>query len=199
MDEISKLGDLALKLENYRSRIASAMIWVTFGMIYGAMTLLGQTLFLLGFGWWVIPLAVTIAAVGSGVTYFKLMKFLPLDRETVRRWRIGAVLLFLPVLISYTLPAGAAGGMYYNTVWYPSLGLGLLLCGVYAERQKVMASTGLTMLVSSLLLLPFFSYKQTLLSITAAGLLCISMMLLIYLGASIYVFFNAQRAIHATG
>ncbi len=200
MEEMSNLGDLALKLEMYRGRIAIAMSWVIFGMIFGSLTILAQSLILLGFEWWVTPLLVAVAGLVGGIAYMRFMKFLPMNKEIKRRWRVGTLFLFIPFVVSYALLPALIDTtpLYQMVVWYPSLGLGLLLCGSYAERERVrvMTYTGALILTTSLLLLPFFSYQQTTTLIIASGLVCVSMMLLIYLTASIYIFFTAQRVIN---
>jgi len=45
---MTRLGDLALKLEKYRYNIASALAWVIFGMIFGSMNISGSSLILFG-------------------------------------------------------------------------------------------------------------------------------------------------------
>ena len=206
MEEMSKLGDLAVKLEAYRVRIATAMSWVVFGMIFGSLTVLAQSLTLLGLGWWVTPLLVAVAGLVGGAVHVRFMKFLPVDREMRRRWRIGTILLFVPFVVTYSLLPLLIDvtPLYFMVVWYPSLGLGLVLCGSYAEKAerggvRVMTYTGLLILATSSVLIILFSYQQTATLVVASGLLCVSMMLLTYLAASIYVFFTAQRVISPGG
>ncbi|RLI81773.1 hypothetical protein DRP04_05405 [Archaeoglobales archaeon] len=199
VEDMAKLGDIALKLERYRHNIASALSWVIFGMIFGSMVTLGNSLVLLGFGgiFWILLI---LAGITSGYIYYKFWKYVPENREVKRRWKIGLVFLFLPFIIAYSIPLPIKTPLYCATIWYPSLGVGLLICGLYVEKTSLVKSTvyaGVLILLTSPLLLPLFTMPVNPSLIVAAESLCTSMMILIYFITAIYAFFKAEKTIYA--
>lgn len=205
VEDIARLGDTAIKLEKYRYNIISALGWIIFGMIFGSMTTLGSSLILFGIrGYEILWLLVIIAGVSGGYIYHKLWRFIPMEGSVAKRWRVGIVLLFIPLIVSYSaipIITKVESPLYFNTIWYPSLGFGLLLCGLYAERGsqliKTMPYAGILIILTSLILIPISKMPMNANTVIAAGLLCNSMMLLIYFATAIYVFFKAQRVIYA--
>jgi len=202
-EDIARLGDLALKLEKYRYNIASALAWVIFGMVFGSMNILGNSLIMFGIldyrVFWVL---VAIAGTISGYVYSKILKYMPREREVEKRWRVGISLLFAPFIVSYALIplAFGASAFYFNTVWYPSLGFGLLFCGLYAERKpliRAMTYAGILVIVSSVILYPISTLPMNFKTVIASGLLCISMMMLIYFITAMYIFFKAEKIVYA--
>jgi len=205
MEEMARLGDIALKLEKYRSYIASALSWVIFGMLFGSLITLGSSLILLGFfDYRIFWILVAIAGVAGGFIYGKFLKMMPEDREIRRRWKIGSIFLFIPFIASYSVIPSIVhvSELYYNTIWYPSLGFGLLLAGLYAERAKeypVRSATygGLLIVLTSPVIIPISKLPMSFNVIMGSGLLCVSLMILIYFAVFVYVFFRAQRVIYA--
>jgi len=205
MEEMARLGDLALKLEKYRSYIASALSWVVFGMIFGSLITLGSSLILFGFfDYRIFWILVAVAGVSGGFIYGKFLRMMPEDREIRRRWNIGLIFLFVPFIVSYSVVPSIVhvSKLYYNVIWYPSLGFGLLLAGLYAERGEnypIRSATygGILIVLTSLILIPVSRLPVNSNVILASGLLCVSLMILIYFAVFIYVFFRAQRVIYA--
>jgi MFS family permease len=203
MEDMARLGDLALKLEKYRYNIASAMAWVIFGMVFGSMNILGNSLILFGIldyrVFWVL---VVIAGIISGYVYQRILKYMPREKEVEKRWRGGIILLFTPFIVFYALLPQAVNvsALYFNTIWYLSLGLGLFLCGLYTERKpliRVMTYAGILIVLSSIVLYPISKLPMSFNIIIASGLLCLSMMLLIYFTTAMYIFFKAEKIVHA--
>lgn len=87
------------KLEKYRYNIASALAWVIFGMVFGSMNILGNSLIMFGIldyrVFWVL---VAIAGTISGYIYSKILKYMPKEKEVEKRWRVGIFLLFIPFI-----------------------------------------------------------------------------------------------------
>ena len=198
---MAKLGDMALKLENYRHHIIVALAWVIFGMIFGSMITLANSLTLFGFGYEVFWILV-VAAILGGYIYGRFLKYMPAKSDVeLKRWKIGIPLMFIPFVISYSaIPVifNVGAPLYFNTVWYPSLGIGLFLCGLVAERtSRPMTYTGALISISSLVLLPISRMPVSFNVVIGAGLLCLSMMMLLYFITAIYIFFRAQRVIYA--
>ena len=201
-EDIARLGDLALKLEKYRYNIASALAWVIFGMVFGSMEVLGNSLIMFGIldyeVFWVL---VAMAGIISGYLYSKILKYMPKEKEVEKRWRIGIALLFIPFIVSYALIplAFRASAFYFNMVWYPSLGFGLLLCGLYAERRpliRAMTYAGILIIGSSVILYPISTLPMNFETVMASGLLCLSMMI-IYFITAMYIFFKAEKIVYA--
>lgn len=198
---MAKLGDMVLKLENYRHHIIVALAWVVFGMIFGSMITLANSLTLFGFGYEVFWILV-VAAILGGYIYGRFLKYMPAKSDVeLKRWKIGIPLMFIPFVISYSaIPVifNVGAPLYFNTVWYPSLGVGLLICGLVAERtSRPMTYTGALISLSSLVLLPISRMPVSFNVVIGAGLLCLSMMMLLYFITAIYIFFRAQRVIYA--
>ena len=202
-EDIARLGDLALKLEKYRYNIASALAWVIFGMVFGSINILGNSLIMfdiLDYGvFWVL---IAIAGTISGYIYSKILKYMPKEREVEKRWRVGIALLFIPFIVSYALIPllFEVSAFYFNTVWYPSLGFGLLFCGLYAERKpliRAMTYAGVLIIVSSVILYPISTLPMNFNTVMASGLLCLSMMMLIYFITAMYILFKAEKIVYA--
>ncbi len=199
---MAKLGDMALKLESYRHHIIVALAWVVFGMIFGSMMTLANSLTLFGFGYEFFWILLVVAAILGGYIYARFLKYIPAESDVkLRRWKMGIPLMFIPFVISYSaIPVIFSIGtpLYFNTVWYPSLGIGLLICGLVAERtSRPMTYTGALISISSLVLLPISRIPVSFNVVIGAGLLCLSMMMLLYFITAIYIFFRAQRVIYA--
>ncbi len=193
---MARLGEIALKLERYRYLVASALAWVIFGMIFGAMITLGNSLALLGVGYEIFWILLMVAGLSGGYVYHRFWKYAPKEGEVERRWRWGVLLLILPFVISYSLIplAFEVSAFYFGTVWYPSLGLGLLLNGFYVwRRRNVMIYAGISILLTSLIILPLSTLPMNVETVTASNLLCVSMTMIIYFVTAIYIFFRAER------
>ncbi len=198
MEDVAKLGEMALKLERYRREIIRALAWVIFGMVFGSIFTLANSLTLFGFGYEVFWILLVIASIIAGYVYARFLRYMPAESE-LKRWKKGIFLMFIPFAISYfVIPAiFHANALYFNTVWYPSLGIGLFLCGLYAGCRQ-MTYTGMLTSVTSLILLPI-SKMQSNNVVIGAGLLCLSMMMFIYFITAIYTFFRAQRVVYEKG
>ena len=209
MEDAKKLGDMALKLERYRYNIVSALGWVIFGMLFGSMTILYSSLLLFGIReYWIIGILMIAAGITGGYTYGRFWKFIPVEREVKRRWYVGVILLSIPFIVSYLMLPFLiedflnSSAFYFSTAWYPSLGFGLLFNSIYSERKdkhlvtKTMSYAGILIILTStiFLLIPTLGNAVTAI---AAGLLGVSMMILIYLLCALYTFFKAQRVIYS--
>jgi len=199
-----KLGDMALKLERYRYTITSALGWVIFGMVFSSMNVLYSALLLYGIKeYWIIGPLMATAGVLGGYIYGKFWKFTPMSKEIRVRWMYGLILLFLPFVVSYTVAPIFinATPYYYTVVWYPSLGFGLLFCGLYAERNeyisvRAMPYAGVAIIATSVVFIQLAKLPMNYDTVIATGLLAVSMMLMVYLFTAIYVFFKAQRVVY---
>ncbi len=201
MEDMARLGEIALKLERYRREIVRALAWVIFGMVFGSLLTLANSLILFGFGYEVFWILLVVASIIAGYVYARFLRYMPAESE-LKRWKKGIPLMFIPLVISYlAIPAiFHANALYFNTVWYPSLGVGLFLCGFIAERtSRPMTYTGILISVTSLILLPISKMPSSYNVMIGAGLLCLSMMMFIYFITAIYIFFRAQRVIYEKG
>ncbi len=201
MDDMAKLGEIALKLERYRYHIITALAWVIFGMVFGSLLTLANSLTLFGFGYEVFWIFLIVATILAGYIYARFLRYMPAEsNDKLKRWKKGVSLMFIPLVISYlAIPAiFHANALYFNTVWYPSLGIGLFLCGPYAGCRQ-MTYTGILISVTSLILLPISKMPSSYNVAIGAGLLCLSMMMFIYFITAIYIFFRAQRVIYEKG
>ena len=201
MEDMAKLGDLALKLERYRYHIITALAWVVFGMLFGSMLTLANSLILLGFGYKIYWILLVVAMILASYIYAKFLKYMPVESDVKKRWRIGIPLMFIPFVIAYSvipIILNIETPLYFNTVWYPSLGICLLLYGLVAERtSRAMKYTGALISATSLILIPILRLPPSFNTVMGAGLLCLSMMMLIYFITAIYIFFRAQRVVYA--
>lgn len=194
MEDMAKLGNLALKLERYRANIIHALSWVVFGMVFSGFITLANALVLLGYHWSVFWISLAIAGTVGGYIFGNFCKFLP---KVKKRWKIGIPLLFIPFIVAYAFVPKfiTANSFYFSVIWYPSLGFGLLLYGIYAERDEIRAMpyAGISMILSSLILIPLSNLPMNNNNILASGLICTSLMILIYFATAIYVFFKAHK------
>ncbi len=201
MEDAAKLGDLALKLERYRCLITLALSWVIFGMIFGSMLTLANSLMLLGFGFRIFWILFVVAGILSGYTYGRFLRYAPPESDIRSKRRIvGLILMFIPFVIAYSVIPRIfhVNSLYFSTAWYPSLGIGLLLCGLVAERTGgAMKHTGATISVTSLILIPISRMPPNFDTVIGAELLCLSMMMLIYFVTAVYIFFRAQRVVYS--
>ncbi len=190
MEEVKKLGEMALKLERYRYRIIKSLSWIIFGMLFASIATLCNSLQLFGASEWIWVLLIPTAIL-SIFLYKKFWMFIPEGFEK-KKWKIIIFLLAIPFFIAYYLPPLflKLSSFYFSIAWYPSLGCGLLLFGLYI-KSKVESYCGMTILLTSLI---FLALPKIAL---AANLLGISMMLLIYLACFLYSFLKSQRVIYA--
>ncbi len=190
MEEAMRLGELAVKLEEYRYRILAALAWIVFGMVFGAATTLGYALVALGFGYWVFTPAMISAGIAAGYTYGMFWKYAP-PYEVGKR---DVALLIVPIAIAYVAVALLEQPAYFSIAWYPSLGVALLL---YYGREKLRkkfgsaVAAGTAMIVTSPLPVAIASNE------VAAGLLAVAMMMLIYFTTAVKTFFNAEKVLYA--
>ena len=71
MEDMAKLGDLALKLERYKANIIHALSWVVFGMAFSGLITLANALVLLGYHWSVFWISPAIAGIVGADSYPK--------------------------------------------------------------------------------------------------------------------------------
>ncbi len=195
-----KLGDIALKLEAYRRYIISALGWVVFGMIFGSMICLGNALILFGLkasiGFYTLVFVIFPSFLG-GVVLNRFWKYYLFMEKTVKkRWKKGILLFCLPFALFYGLVPlwWKMTSIYFATIWYPSLGAGFLLYWIYTrERTKATLYSGIAILLSSFVLVPLYRAKETFEILMASQLLCAAMMMLVYFGIAIYIFFRAEE------
>ncbi len=197
---MAKLGDMALKLETYRRYILSALGWVVFGMLFGSMICLGNALILFGlkpsFGFYTLVFVIFPSFLG-GITLNRFWKYyLFMEKTMKRKWKRGILLFCLPFVLSYGLVPlwWKMTSIYFATIWYPSLGTGFLLYWIYTrERTKATLYSGIAILLSALTLVPVYRTKETFEILTASQLFCAAMMMLVYFGIAIYIFFRAEE------
>ncbi len=200
MEEFRRLGDVAIRLEKYMECLAAALGWVVYGMIFAAFLMLELSLTMLGFDYRVAWLCIALAMIISTLITIKLKNLLPIPRNKVirRRFtRLGLILILAPFFVSYVIIPNLinVSVIYYGIIWYPSLGVGLLLTGLYVERGlfiKTMTYGGLLMTLTSVVL-PFIRTDNEI----ALILLCMSMTLIIYFVMFAYAFIKAQRVLYA--
>ena len=145
------------------------------------------------------------AGLSGGYLYERFWKYLPVNKEIKKRWHRGAALLFIPFVISYGVVPMMfkVNPLYMSVVWYPSLGIGLALYGLYSERDSEYLAVratfyvGVVITLTSLVFIPLSKLPVSDI-VAALGLLAISMMLLIYLSAAVYIFFKAEKIIYGT-
>ncbi len=198
MEELTRLGDLAVRLERYMSCIAAALSWVVFGMIFAAFLMLGWSLTLLGFDYRIIWLCLALSLIAATLTTIKLKRMLPKEDEVRKRFHgLGSILMAIPFLVTYGIIPSLFNvpAIYYSIIWYPSLGVGLLLAGMYVERGyfiKTMIYGGLLIILTSAAL-PFIRTNNEI----AIALLCMSMTVFVYFFMFAYAFIKAQRVLYA--
>ncbi len=207
MNEEKILGEIALKLERYRYNIVASLGWIIFGMIIGSATALMNALLLLGYDHWVF-LILLIAGLLAGFVYRYFWRFVPGVEEIYRPWKYSWVLFALPFLFSYSvIPplldlSGVQNALYYSLAWYPSLGVGLILAGLYVERKsrfivtKSMTLTGVAIIVTSTVFVPFTGSVSTTYHVVALSLLADGLMMGVYLFSGLYGFVRAQKGIY---
>ena len=174
-------------------------------MLFSAMSILYSSLMLFGVReYWIIMVLMAVAGGVGGYVYGRLWKYVPLNKDIEMRWRVGIILLIAPFIVSYTLLPFfiTPSQFYFSIVWYPSLGFGLLLAGIYAERKdkylitKTMSYTGFAIVLTSTIFLPLSSFNTTFTEVIASNMLAVSMTLLIYFVTATYLFFKAQRVVY---
>lgn len=200
MEDEIKLGELALKLEKYRYNIIKAFLWPIYGMLISSASILGISLFLFGkkFNFNALPIfwaMLLVAGLFGAIITMKLMKYISYEKK---RWRRGIV-MFIPFFILYSLPGDQ---LYYMVIWYPALGLALLLTGLLVERNSELSVTntlifvGILILISSPILLLFWKIPLSEELMIASYLITVSLMLINYLIGTIYTLLRAERAIY---
>ncbi|RLI80043.1 hypothetical protein DRP07_09550 [Archaeoglobales archaeon] len=203
MEEAEKLADIATKLERFRYNVIASLMWAMFGMVFGSAMLFAGAMQLIGITERTIyPAMLIVAGVISGLLSTRFERFIPLEKSIRKRWHLGLLLMFIPFIISYALLPQILilGAFYFSIVWYPSLGAGLLLYGIYVERNSQLVVRNLTfsgalMLLTSIVLIPLSRLEINDQIILGSNLLTISMMIAIYLAASLRGFFGAQKVI----
>ena len=207
MEEIRKLGDLALRLEKYRYNITVSLGWVIFGMLFGAASaMLSGIIILIGYNPLIPAICLITAGVISAVVFNMFLRFVPVVEEVHRRWRKGWILFFIPFVAFYATPnflnlTPLQSSLYYSLAWYPSLGFGLLLIGIFAEAKDKMLITrsltyaGILIAISSIAFVPISELVTDYYGVVGLGLVATSMMLLIYLGTFLVSFFRASKAV----
>ncbi len=210
MEEIRKLGDLALKLEKYRYNLTRSLGWVIFGMLFGsAVAFFSGITILIGYRWYVVASCLILAGVVGTIVHWMFLRFVPLSEVVNKRWKIGWFLFFVPFIILYTIPSflnltKLQASLYYSLAWYPSLGIGFLLVGIFAElKDKTLVTrpltyAGILITVSSIVLVLMSGFVTDYYGVLALGLIATSMMLLIYLGAFLLAFFRSSKAVFET-
>ncbi|MBO8181666.1 MAG: hypothetical protein H0Z28_02595 [Archaeoglobus sp.] len=203
MEDAERLADIATKLEKFRYNVIASLMWAMFGMVFGSALLFAGAMQLVGVADWTINSAMLImAGFISGLLFRRFEKFVPLEKSIRKRWHLGLLLMFIPFIISYALLPQILilGAFYFSIIWYPSLGAGLLLWGIYVERNSQLVVRNLTfsgalMLLTSIVLIPLSRLEINDQIILGSNLLTISMMIAIYLAASLRGFFGAQKVI----
>jgi hypothetical protein len=201
MEEEAKLGELVLKLEKYRYNVLMTFSWPIFGMIFGSAALLLNSAYLIGksLGFEVPPhvwLLMIIAGLASGLVFGKMMKYAPYKE---RVWRRTVITMMTPFIVAYAIPANP---FYYTTVWYPALGVALLLTGLLVERRSEylvaspMTVVGTITIATSPILLMLSRLPTGFETLLAAGLICTAMMLINYLIGALYGLHKAQRVVY---
>jgi len=147
MREAVVFGELSVKMEKYRYNLISSLSWVIFGMLISGAVLLYDGISMLT-GPNSLYIAVIVVLAGIAVVIYRSMWGLaPKDEKMKKAWRTGQLLMVLPFLLSYSVIPKFLNltplqqSLYYSTVWYPSLGVGLIFLGVFAElRDQLLIS-----------------------------------------------------------
>ena len=136
--------------------------------------------------------------VSSGLTCRFFKKFMP--KSGRKDWKVGPIFLFLPFVVAYSVILAFLTFMefqeslYYSLIWYSSLGVGLLLFGLFSESKDEWLVTntsthvGISMIQSSLAFIPLANLVIGYYGVMALQLVASSIMLLIYLGAFLFIF-----------
>jgi len=205
MEEIKRLGDLALKLERYRYNLTEFLSWIVFGMIFASAIMFFNALMLLGYGWHVIFATIVPAGVVSCVVYYKIRKIV--IPKTNERWKKTWVFYVLPFVLAYgVIPyivklTPLQYALYYSLAWYPSLGVAFVAVGVYAERKdktlvtKTTLPAGIAMILTTISLAVLCKYVKDYTDVLAVGLIATAMMLTIYLICGLYSFFKSYEVL----
>jgi len=203
MEDIKRLGDLALKLERYRYNLMAFLSWIVFGMIFASAIMFFNALMLLGYSWHVIFATIVPAGIVSGAIYYKIGKIV--IPKTNERWKKTWIFYALPFVLAYCVipyfvkltPLQYA--LYYSLAWYPSLGVAFVAVGVYAERKdemlvtKTMLPAGIAMVLTTIPLAVLCKYVKDYTDVLAVGLIATAMMLIIYLICGLYSFFKSYE------
>ncbi len=86
------------------------------------------------------------------------------------------------------------GSLYYSLIWYPSLGVGLLLFGLFSKSKdewlvtNTLTYAGISMILSSLAFIPLANLVTDYYEMLAFQLIASSIMLLMYLEAFLFIF-----------
>ncbi|WP_457548442.1 hypothetical protein [Archaeoglobus sp.] len=202
--EEARLGNLALKLERYRYNLTASISWVIFGSIFATACMLLSSLMLFGFDSRAV-LTLIPAFVISVVVYHKMRTVIsPSDGKV---WRRFWIFLFLPFFVFYTIIPHFLSlnelqtSAYFTTAWYPSLGVGLVLAGIFVERKdemlvtKTMLPAGILTLTTSAPLALLCEGVRSYYDVIAVGLIATALMLSIYTACALYGFFKGYRAL----
>ena len=203
MEDAERLADIATKLERFRNNVMASLFWAMFGMVFGSALLFAGAMQLIGIAERTIyPVMLIVAGIISGFLSVRFERFVPLEKSIRKRWHLGFIPMFIPFIISYSLIPliTKVGAFYFSIIWYPSLGAGLFIWGIYVERNSKFVVRNLTfsgalMLLTSLVLIPLSYLEITDQMILGSNLLTISMMVAIYLAAFLRGFFGAQKVL----
>ncbi len=201
---MEEIGMFALKLEKYRYNLIASISWVIFGSIFATAIMVLSALLLLGFGSYAV-LTLIPAAIISFAVFHRIRKVIsPADRGM---WRWECVFFVLPFLVFYVLIphflhlSELQASAYFFTAWYPSLGVALVLVGIFIERRdeilvtKTMLPAGILTLLTSVPLELLCREVRSYCDVVAAGLIASALMLSIYTACALYGFFRGHKAL----
>ncbi len=200
-----KLTDLIMRLEKYRYVLLVNFSWPIFGMAFGGVVCIISAALLLSellkvsvgpYIWGVLA----IPGIVGGLLYGRLIMYLPRNIQVGKMQKILLILsIMFPFILAYLYPSSQ---FYYCVIWYPALGVGLLLNSfVLAKISKEYLSmeslriASLLILVSSPLILYLKRVSGNFYGILASGLLLNGLMILIYLIAALISIFKAEKVI----
>jgi len=200
-EDLARLADFANRLRRFLWTTSQANSFFAFGMVLTAYWLIGISLGLedVQFLYWalgMIPaIALCVASIYAAMPKRAAAK--PLSMEGAR-WIASFALPFASLYMAYVLLIERVSPAMLSILWYPALGIALLLAHFLLERPWM--ARGLMVakpfLVSSLLALagcPVVVYAALTRGALAASLLSLGLMLLSYYVAGIYALIKASR------
>ncbi len=206
MEEMARLGELALKLEKYKYNMTASISWIIYGGVFASVFLIGNALIgLFGFNPAVLAASIFGSIVISVYVYsrftrlvgkFKRGKF---KGHSVVFGSIFAVFYFaIPLLIKGSNIFYAA---YYSTAWYPALGVAhMVLWYVWQRKDEDLVTkpaliAGPLSLITSVPVMYGVFQVTNMSSVLNLSFLALGLMLAIYMASGLWSFYKSYKVI----
>ncbi len=204
MEEIARVADLAERLRKYFNTVGTAYAFFAFGMVicgYWLVFVSLKDLLYPGAPWSrVTPVAALAMWAVVALCVVALVKTAPKSRwRTEEGWREGlrwTVSFLAPFLAVYLAPL--PDPRLYTVVWYPALGVSLLLVHLLLEREwisrrSVVARPFLMSSLATLATTPLVVYALRAGDVACSWAMALGLMLLSYYVAGVYAMYKASR------